>query len=80
MSAAEVLSNNFHLNHLCVIAGSPCGKDFPPSHPAAILVHTAVRLSAIVSSLAPLGPRRPIYRVALPAGPGPAYSTNPDSH
>ena len=43
-------------------------------------MHTAVRLSAIVSSLAPLGPRQPIYTVSLPAGPGPAYSTSPDSH
>lgn len=50
-----------------------------PSHPAGVLVHTAVRLSAIVSLLAPLGPRWPIYTVALPAGPGSAYSTSPDS-
>lgn len=50
------------------------------SHPAVDLVHTAVRLSAIVSWLAPLSPRRPIYTVALPAGTGPGYSTRFDSH
>ena len=44
------------------------------------LVHTAVCLSAIVRSPAPLGPRWPTYTVALPAGPEPAYSTNPDTH
>ena len=50
------------------------------SHPAVDLVHTAVCLSAIVSWLAPLGPRRPIYTVALPAGTGPGYSTRFDCH
>lgn len=69
----------FHWKFLCIIATFLCGKALPLTS-GCILVHTAVCLSAIVSLLAPLGPRWPTYTVALPAGPRLAYSTSSDRH
>lgn len=69
----------FHWKFLCIIANFLCGKALPLTS-GCILVHTAVCLSAIVSLLAPLGPRWPTYTVALPAGPRLAYSTSSDRH
>lgn len=51
--------------------------ELSPSCPAGVLVHSAVLLSAMVSSPAPHGPKWPIWTVALPAGPESATEFTP---
>lgn len=47
-----------------------CSKDPPPPFPAGVLVHTAVRLSALVSSLAPHGRNDPFAQRPCQHDPG----------
>lgn len=73
------LFHTLFIENFFVLSQIFCGKALPLTS-GCILVHTAVCLSAIVSLLAPLGPRWPTYTMALPAGPRLAYSTSSDRH